>query len=554
MIVQTNAPAKDDGRTWSDLQLAIFDWFENGQGHLSVTARAGAAKTTSCVEGINRAPESNIWFAAYNKHIQLEMEKRLQNQCAVAKTIHAIGYACIKRKWGDAAQGVDNDRAYRLSDEALASPIVMAEVRASPPPDACEKLIPGCDKHPHVERATGSAVAALLTKVRECDPFAFREERSLAIARIEDVAAQYELLPEEALESRGWSITRLAVATLHAVKAAADFKDQRFDFADMLFLPLVNGWTYPRFDLIVLDEAQDSSEPMFAFVRKMLKAHGRIAMVGDVRQAMYSFRGADSGAMGRIGAELGAACLPLNITYRCPQAVVRVAQRIVPDFYAAPGAPDGIVREIKVGDIAHQVQPGDVVLSRVNAPLLRIALDVMIAKKPVRIVGRQIGDALIKLVGKIVRGVAPLNNFLEELEDYRSEAIQRLGASKERSAKSKLEKLLDQVEALEFLAKGLRDAGGTADTGTLITRIRTFFSEQDPKKCVSLSTVHAAKGLEFDRTFVLRDTLYVYGMRKGEEEEANIEYVAVTRAKKELVWVIGRPGERDEPPSFGVEE
>lgn len=546
------APAKDT-RKWSDLQEAIFAWFESGEGNLVVTARAGSGKTSTSVEGINRAPESNIWFAAYNKHIQVEMEKRLENPAAVAKTIHAIGFACIKRKWGDEAQGVDNDRSYRLSDEALADPKVVAEIRAAPPPES-DKLIPEFRNAPYVSREVGGAVASVMTKIREIVPFAFQEERAVALGQVEDVMAQFDLLPEEKLESQGWSAARVAVAALHAVRAAAEFKDRRFDFADMLFLPLVNGWCYPRFDLIVQDEAQDCSLPMFLFVRKMLKAHGRIAMVGDEMQAIYGFRGADSGAMGRIGEQLGAASLPLNITYRCPQAVVRVAQRLVPDFYAAPTAPEGAVREIRVMDLASQVQVGDFVVSRVNAPLLRVALDVMLQKKPVRIVGRQIGDALVKLVGKVHRGVAPISDFLESLQDYRAEAVERLGSSKERSAKSKLEKLLDQVEALEFLASGLRDAGGSPDTGALVMKIRMFFSEQDPKRCVTLSTVHAVKGLEADRVFILRDTLYVYGMRKGESEERNIEYVAVTRAKKELVWVDGRPGEKDEPPMFQVEE
>jgi superfamily I DNA/RNA helicase len=49
---------------------------------------------------------------------------------------------------------------------------------------------------------------------------------------------------------------------------------------------------------------------------------------------------------------------------------------------------------------------------------------------------------------------------------------------------------------------------------------------------ITCSSVHRAKGLEAERVFVLAKTL-----RTDNDEERNISYVAITRAKSSLVYV-----------------
>jgi superfamily I DNA/RNA helicase len=51
--------------------------------------------------------------------------------------------------------------------------------------------------------------------------------------------------------------------------------------------------------------------------------------------------------------------------------------------------------------------------------------------------------------------------------------------------------------------------------------------------CVVLSTVHKAKGLEWERVFMLKHT---FGRWEGREED-NIMYVAITRSKSALMMV-----------------
>src|SRR5882672_9190474 len=94
------------GVKWSTEQLAIFDWFEGPcerteqqLAHLIVRARAGSGKTSSVIEGVNRAPETSILLCAFNKQIALELNLRLDNPNAEAKTLHAVGMQAIQRMW-----------------------------------------------------------------------------------------------------------------------------------------------------------------------------------------------------------------------------------------------------------------------------------------------------------------------------------------------------------------------------------------------------------------------------------------------------------------------
>ena len=62
---------------------------------------------------------------------------------------------------------------------------------------------------------------------------------------------------------------------------------------------------------------------------------------------------------------------------------------------------------------------------------------------------------------------------------------------------------------------------------------------------ITMSTIHKSKGLEANRIFILRPDLLPHPMAKGNNEmiqEDNLHYVAVTRAKQEL-WYVLEPEE-----------
>jgi hypothetical protein len=491
----------DEQRIWSPQQEAVFGWFRQGNGgNLVVRARAGTGKTTTIIEGIKRAPDQRKLLAAFNKRIATELTQRVGDG-AEAKTLHALGFAAVRGFWNvNVANG--QARAYDLAER----------VCGKNAPDQIIKM-----------------VAKLHTKAREMVPHA-----SSALELL-DVALEFECDPTELAESAsGWASYDLEYVCQRGVEAmdlaAVERPRTGIDFADMIFLPLRNHWLRRQYDLVVVDEAQDMSAAQLELALGVVTLEGRVAVVGDDRQAIYGFRGADSGSIDRLKRELEAVELPLTTTYRCGSSIVAEAQRLVPDFNCPEGSPTGEISHLpSAEDLVRQAQPDDFILSRKNAPLAKIAMAFIRERRRIRIEGRDIGQGLRALILKMApRDINDLSDKLAVWAD--SEAAKLLKKGLEEQA----DLVYDKVQTIEVLAEGVV---GIAE---LLARIDELFSDRG-HDCVIASTVHKAKGLEADRVFVLRYTLGGFKGKaapKGDpQEEANIEYVAITRAKKNLVWV-----------------
>jgi DNA helicase-2/ATP-dependent DNA helicase PcrA len=481
-------------KEWSAQQTAIFDWFKNGTGNCLTRARAGTGKTTTILEAINYAREDKILLAAFNKKIAEELKTKLRNPRAEAKTLHSIGFGFVLRNWDGTK--LDNERGLKLASMACGG---------STAPDQMIALV--------------RRLAAL---GKNACPFPKAED-------MVDLALEHDITPEEQWEEDGWTVERIASCAMKAMDLAATHKDRTVDFDDMVFIPVRNRWVRGRYGLVVIDEAQDMNATQLLLATGLKRPGGRIAVVGDDRQAIYGFRGADAGSLDRLKNELTAVELKLTITYRCPKKVVEYAQRLVPDYVAAPSAPDGIIEDINFDKIHERAEKGNFILSRKNAPLAKICLRLLRHGKRAKIEGREIGQGLLTVM-KSVKGKS-IPEFLERLTNWEARTITRLQAMKKKSAEIRIEFIKDQAETLRALAEGM------ASLKEMTARIDELFTETPGGKgdYIICSSIHRSKGLESDTVYVLIETLYPGG--KTSIEEQNIDYVAATRAKRKLVWL-----------------
>ncbi len=465
-------------RDWSHYQSAIFADVATGTGHTVVIARAGSGKTSTIVEAFHHVPGGlSILMCAFNKNIATELATRAPGGVEVS-TLHSLGFkACgakgirqvdnrkLDRHVLAVAGGAGSDEDWRELAHVVAKLTSLAKSTLSDDSDAIDDLL---DVHGIDTDATG--------QTRE-------------------------------------TIVDLTIKVLAACKADLSC----VDFDDMIWFPNVLGFAPRKFDRVFIDETQDLNAGQIALALAACRPGGRILAVGDDRQAIYGFRGADSQAIANVVESLSAKVLPLSVTYRCARAIVAVAQEIVPDLEAAPNAAEGTVERCERKDLTALAAKGDFILSRTNAPLIGLALRMLAAGTPCQIQGRDIGANLSATIKNMkARDASDLG---EKIVAWGDKETARLA-----KANRDTDAVADRVECILTLSEG---ASTVADVTAKIERL---FADSDSRAVVTLSTTHKAKGLERDRAFLLTET---YKPSKG-IEEANLWYVAVTRAKRDL--------------------
>lgn len=248
--------------------------------------------------------------------------------------------------------------------------------------------------------------------------------------------------------------------------------------------------------------------------------------------SIYGFGGAGIDSMEQAREMFGGEVLPLTICYRCPKKVVRLAQQIVPEIQWRDDAPEGIVDT--VSDL-NRAQSGDMILCRLNAPLVKPYFNLI--RNGVRAVirGRDVGDGLSSMLmrGEKKAGTGEIVAVLRALEEYVNKEVAKLiSANKYPRALS----LQDQFDTIVALAEDdeVKTAGG------IRRKIAEIFS--DTRAPITLSSVHRAKGLESKRVFILHPELLPYKRASLDwqiQQEWNVKYIALTRTKEELYFVEG---------------
>lgn len=333
-------------------------------------------------------------------------------------------------------------------------------------------------------------------------------------------------------------------AAISSLKFHRDIGPMIVDFDDMIWLPITTGVRMFTNDWVVGDEWQDANRARRALARKMMGPRSRALFIGDRHQAIYGFAGADASSIDATIREFNCIELPMTVTFRCPKAVVERARTIVSHIEAHETAPEGYVGRIderafwNVGDADKSIwsaldQVNDAILCRNTKPLVATAFQLIKRDIPCHVEGRDIGAGLIKLVERFEKAKS-LSAFRDRAIAYKEQQMQKLLAKgKETQAQS----IEDKVDTILVIAESCKEVA------ELKTKIASLFQDSDgeARKTLTLSTVHKSKGREWQRVFLLGENIFMpssYARQEWQlEQERNLQYVAYTRAKSELVLV-----------------
>lgn len=501
----------------SKYQQDIFDFIQHGNGNSVINALAGSGKTSTIVNAVKLIPSTcNALFIAFNKEIVKELEKKLAGVKNVqVKTLHSLGLLMIRRNLGTNIE-IDEYK-YRTFIKKNIKQLSSADfdkMTTKLMQQYTDNVIQLCDLGRY--------------NLAQC------EKDLLQVSARHDIP----IIDDE------------CNAVLNVMKWGRE-NTTSIDFTDMVWLPyeLTLNPIGLQYDYIFIDECQDLNAAQRELFLRCFRRGTRFIAVGDKKQAIYSFAGADAESFAKLQNLPNTTTLPLPISYRCPKKVVNLANQFVDTMECREGAPDGeIVHNVSIKDI----HDGDMVLCRTKMPLIKLHMRYLRMGVKSYVRGQDIGLNLLRMVDKTEQIVLNVSlqkdgvfaRLYDDLFEERNRLMIKRGMDLEDATLSnQIMNKYDSIKALEILAEGLTSARDLHD------RIENVFAESADGVC--LSTIHKAKGLEANNVYILCKTLMPSRLATQDwekEQEQNLMYVAYTRAKYKLGFV----SETEISPSAGM--
>lgn len=380
--------------------------------------------------------------------------------------------------------------------------------------------------------------------------------------------------------------------------SAVDFDDLLILTVKLLELPRMREIVEDKYKHILVDEYQDTNKVQFLLTKLLATKPDNLMVVGDAAQAIYSFRGADYRNLSLLEQEypkLTKLCLSKN--YRSTQTILDAAYGVIGNNKNHPvlklEATKDSGEKIEILEAVDEKDEAAYVVNVATGRLTEGGSLAVLYRTNAQ--SRAIEEALIrrKIDYKLVGGIrfydrAEIKDLLAYLrvvsnpdDSVSWQRIETLG--KRNKAKMEiwldtnretlihkhphelLQEIMDEtgylsrfdqkdeedIARVENIRELMAVASEQTDLTSFLESVALIQSEEiaDRKSneaLVTMMTIHAAKGLEFDEVIIagLEEGLLPHSRslleKEDIEEERRLMYVAMTRARQKLHLTLTR--------------
>lgn len=474
-------------------QLDIIFAAKQGRD-LCIQARSGSGKTSTLVMTANEVIKPSLYLA-YNKAMAEEAKEKFPSHVEV-RTTHSLAYAYVGNQYRHklerprgsyvniAATGSEVGKFFKVKpielseDKELSVAAIGLSIKATV--DAFEY---SADTH-----VMDKHIPAWL--IRD-----FNKRKGFAEAPFRKLVLKYaKMLWEERVDLGS------------VVKINHDTYMKLFQ----LTTPKLGG-----FEVIYADEFQDANA---CFLDIFCKQDSQLIAVGDSYQSIYQWRGSVDALE-----QLEFKELQLTKSFRFGQAVADVATKVLRDKHT--GQCNAQLTGMETVDSVATLDEGQAeypytMLFRTNVVLLAQA--VQFIKDGVKLNIETDMSDFVKLL------TSALALYTNDMKNVKHEAIVPFNSWEEMLTESSSNPELSRV------AKIIKDG----DALEYIRILETHYNVRDPN--ITLTTAHKAKGREWDTVVLADDFPSIYDAKGKfvglDDQERNLVYVAVTRAKKNLYY------------------
>lgn len=503
----------------TDEQLAIIAAAANGSS-FAVYAGAGTGKTSTIKMLAGALPSGSTLAVAFNKRIAMDLEQALPKGTMTA-TLNSLGH----RAWGAQRGGRLELNANKIGD-----------------------LTGAAMKEHQIEDEDGSIWTFVRKgvdhlRMNNVVPLGAKKFSPIWSQDSEQILGDYFMQNEAPEIDLDFAADIIEGILVESIRLA--YVDKEIDFLDQIYMTTSFRAQYSSYRCVIVDEAQDLSPANHR--QLMLMQPKQLIAVGDPKQAIYAFRGADSSSMDTLRNHWNAQSseamqtFPLATTFRCPKAVVKRQKEHYPEYIAAPEAPEGLFQSLDAWSIA-DIPRDSAIICRLNAPLVNMAFLCLANGRGFTFLGQDMAKNLKGLIKKIA-GYAGKNLTKKDKQMLQSAILAKHKVWHDTSiAEAKAKNKPELVAGIQDRSSCARTIiKNSATLGEMMDYCDVIFSSAEPG--LTLTTGHRSKGFEWDNVFHL-DPWRIpskFAIRAAEagdysqlQQERNLKYVIETRTKKVL--------------------